>query len=390
MFGVPPVLGWFAKEEVYLSLGTGNVAAWVGVAVLVLGNAMLGAVALAFLVRPFFGPQQPPSGKVHEGGFSLWIGPALFGLAGLAVLFAVGSYGDLIVGPMASAMSLKPIPVHLGFGVDFTALPIWLTVGTWALAGLIYWQLDAIRTILRRLEQGFTWNFDRGFDQLVFGLVRLAGAWTRLFHHGRLELYLVLTFACVALALLLPLARLGGWPAWPVFASLSPYEWGAVALALVGIVAVVLARTRLFAIVALGIQGLALALLFLFYGAPDLGFTQLMIEVLSVVILALVMTRLNLTAGDPRPAEDWLRDGALALITGVAIAALLLRVLQNPFDSRLSDFFAANSAALAHGRNIVNVIIVDFRGLDTLGEISVLMTAGIAVLALLRKRKDGV
>ena len=70
----------------------------------------------------------------------------------------------------------------------------------------------------------------------------------------------------------------------------------------------------------------------------------------------------------------------------ISVALLLMRVLEGPFDGRLSAFFAANSAAIAHGRNIVNVILVDFRGLDTLGEIVVVMTAGIAVLALLRRQ----
>jgi len=157
-------------------------------------------------------------------------------------------------------------------------------------------------------------------------------------------------------------------------------------LMVAGLVLVVLARTRLAAIIALGIQGLALALLFLFFGAPDLGFTQLLVEVLSVVVLVLAMTRLRLATRDPRPFEDWLRDGALALICGAAVSLLLLRVLQGPFDDRLSAFFAANSVPIAHGRNIVNVILVDFRGLDTLGEIAVVLTAGIAVLALLRRQ----
>ena len=124
----------------------------------------------------------------------------------------------------------------------------------------------------------------------------------------------------------------------------------------------------------------------MFFGAPDLGLTQLLVEVLSVVVLAVVMTRLHLSARDPRPLEDWLRDGTLALICGVAVALLLTRVLQGPFDGRLGAFFAASSVALGHGRNIVNVILVDFRGLDTLGEIVVVMTAGIAVLALLRRQ----
>ena len=66
--------------------------------------------------------------------------------------------------------------------------------------------------------------------------------------------------------------------------------------------------------------------------------------------------------------------------------ALLLKVLEGAFDNRLGEFFAESSVPLAHGRNIVNVILVDFRGLDTLGEIAVVMTAGIAVLALLRRQ----
>jgi multicomponent Na+:H+ antiporter subunit A len=152
----------------------------------------------------------------------------------------------------------------------------------------------------------------------------------------------------------------------------------------------VVARNRLFAILALGIQGLAVALIYMLFGAPDLSFTQFMVEILSVVILALVMTRLNLDDEDSRTAEDLLRDGGLALLCGVAVTMLLFAVLQGALDPRLSDFFNANSAPVAHGRNVVNVILVDFRALDTLGEIAVVMTAGIAILALIRgaRRKE--
>jgi multicomponent Na+:H+ antiporter subunit A len=106
--------------------------------------------------------------------------------------------------------------------------------------------------------------------------------------------------------------------------------------------------------------------------------------VLSVVILALVMARLNLDADDPRPFEDFVRDGGVAVACGIALTMLLFAVLEGTLDPRLSEFFNANSVPLAHGHNVVNVILVDFRGLDTLGEISVVMTAGIAVLALIR------
>jgi multicomponent Na+:H+ antiporter subunit A len=147
---------------------------------------------------------------------------------------------------------------------------------------------------------------------------------------------------------------------------------------------VLLAKTRLFAILSLGIQGVAVALLFMLFGAPDLSFTQFMVEILSVVILALVMTRLSLDERDTRPLRSVLADIVVALLAGLAVTLLLFAVLSGSLDPRLAEFFNENSKPIAHGANVVNVILVDFRGLDTFGEISVVMCAGIAVLALIR------
>jgi len=105
--------------------------------------------------------------------------------------------------------------------------------------------------------------------------------------------------------------------------------------------------------------------------------------------LALVMTRLHLEKRDRREWNEWFVDGTLALIIGGGVTMLMLAVLKTPLDMRLSDFFTQTSVPIAHGHNIVNVILVDFRGLDTLGEISVVMTAGIAILALIRIRGGG-
>jgi multicomponent Na+:H+ antiporter subunit A len=131
------------------------------------------------------------------------------------------------------------------------------------------------------------------------------------------------------------------------------------------------------------VQGMAVALIYLLFGAPDLSFTQFIVEILSVVIFALVMTRLHLNRPDQRPARAVLRDGIIAIAGGIGVVLVLVAIVARPLDSRLNTFFETNSVALAHGRNIVNVILVDFRGLDTLGEISVVMTAGLAILALI-------
>ena len=186
---------------------------------------------------------------------------------------------------------------------------------------------------------------------------------------------------------LLPTAELGNWRAMLRWPELLPYEWAVLALAVLGLGTVLLARNRLVAILALGIQGAAVALIFLLFGAPDLAFTQFMVEVLTVAILALVMTKLKLDETDKRPLEDLARDGILALVCGAGVSLALLVVLSGPLDQRLSELYAATSVPIAHGANIVNVILVDYRGFDTLGEISVVLGAGIAILALLRRRK---
>ncbi|MBV6656221.1 MAG: DUF4040 domain-containing protein, partial [Devosiaceae bacterium] len=228
---------------------------------------------------------------------------------------------------------------------------------------------------------------DKGFDQFIAGLVSISDAIVRRVQFGKMEGYMTITFALVAVALIVPLAVFGEWPSLnelPDFSSITFYELSVVVLALVGIVAVLLANNRLTAIVSLGIQGFAVALIFMLFGAPDLAFTQFMVETLSVVILALVLTRLSLFKRDHRSFWQSMMDGGIAVACGVGFTAVLLRVTAEPFDPRLSEFFAAFSYPIAQGRNIVNVILVDYRGIDTLGEIGVVVIAGLAVLALVR------
>jgi multicomponent Na+:H+ antiporter subunit A len=111
-----------------------------------------------------------------------------------------------------------------------------------------------------------------------------------------------------------------------------------------------------------------------------------MVETLSVVILALVMTRLRLDIADHRPWGERIVSGAIALGCGAGMMLYLLRVTAGELDLYLSEFFTEYSKSVAHGANIVNVILVDFRGTDTLGEITVVTIAGLAILALLRVR----
>ena len=118
------------------------------------------------------------------------------------------------------------------------------------------------------------------------------------------------------------------------------------------------------------------------------GLVEALVSVLltSVVILALIMTRLRLDIHDHRGLGQKLLDGTIASACGLGFMLLLFRAVELPFNAELTRFFSDYSKTVAHGANVVNVIIDDFRGVDTLGEISVVTITGLAILALIRLR----
>ena len=391
MAGFPPAIGFFAKEEMYLSIAQFDLQSIAVLVVLILGNSLMFVVGASIAIKPFLGKLKPTPLKPHEGSLALIAGPILFGTLALLSGIFITYTGKTFIAPTASTIYNLEVESHLKWYFAMLLNPIiLLSIATWLLGGLLFFKLNSVRKFLRNLDDSFKWDFDIGFDWLMFSLIRLGDRLTRFWHHGRLELYLIVVFASLALAVIAPLVINDAIMFTPQIPPLTFYEWSVILMAAIGLVAVLIARTRLVAIVSLGIQGFAVALIFMLFGAPDLAFTQFMVETLTVVILALVMSRLYLDRRDSRIFEDILRDGTLAVICGVGLTILLISVVQNPLDLRLTDFFAATSVPIAHGKNIVNVILVDYRGLDTLGEIAVVMSAGIAVLALIRIRSGGI
>ncbi len=389
MAGLPLSIGFLAKEEMYLGFVGGDPWAYLIMAAVVIGNALMMAVALAIAVLPFIGERTNTPKSPHEGPVAMTAGPVLIGLTALAGGVLTGWLGEVFLVPTGSTVFNAAMHPHLSLVPDFAALPVYVSILTWALGFLFFFKLGEIRTGLKALLDRVGWTFDRIFDAMMSGLVRGSYAVTQVLQNGRLEIYLYIVFVGFVLAIGTPIVMTQAWPVITAWQQPTFYEAGVMLIALIGLGTVLAAKTRLVAIVSLGIQGFAVALTFMLFGAPDLSFTQFMVEILSVVILALVMTRLYLDQRDRRSGGEMLRDGGLALLGGAAVSVLLLVILQYPLDMRLTELFAATSVPIAHGRNIVNVILVDYRGLDTLGEISVVMTAGIAIFALIRMRGGG-
>ncbi|MFK0204154.1 putative monovalent cation/H+ antiporter subunit A [Agrobacterium sp. NPDC090283] len=390
MAGLPPFFGFLAKEEIYYALAHGNPRAVLFTGIAILGNGLMFAVAFAVALKPFLGKPVKTPKHAHEGPLLLWLGPALLALKGLTIALFSGIAHAYISTPMASAIAGEARRVEISL-IPHIGVPLGLSLLTIALGIVLYTQLSAVRGLIDRTFKALGAGPDRGFDVFIDMLVKVSFHITRLIQPGRLEFYVTATFAVIAAVLLAPLFLYGELPSMPSWPRDMPiHELTFIAIAVAGLIAVLTASSRLTAIIALGIQGFAVAVIFLLFGAPDLSFTQFMVETLSVVILTLVMTRLRLSPSDHRGLGQKLLDSTIAIACGTGFALFLMRATQASFDNRLTDFYNTYSKVIAHGANVVNVIIVDFRGTDTLGEIAVVMITGLAILALIRIRPAAV
>ncbi len=385
MAGLPPLLGFVAKETFYeATLALTNGAGWLTAAGVV--SSMLFFV-IAFLtgIRPFWGPLRQTPRHPHDPPASMWLGPVVLAIGAVSFGFLPGHLAEYVAAPAASAIQGEPLAVKLYLWHGFNAALL-LSIAT--VAGGIA-MIIARPTILRLtswLQRPAAWGPERWYDMALTWLNAIAGAQTRVLQNGHLRYYLLIIVFTTILG--------AGYTLWnhaPVFhipdnwLDARYYEIGLVIVILMAIVAAVVSFSRLAAVAALGVVGYGVALLYVLFGAPDLAMTQFVIETLTLVLLVLAFYHLppfkNLTA--PR---EHLRDIVVAGTAGLLMTVLVLFTLMPPFHPSISGYFAEHSAELAHGRNIVNVILVDFRALDTLGEITVLALAGVGGYALLKLR----
>ncbi|MFN8643848.1 MAG: putative monovalent cation/H+ antiporter subunit A [Candidatus Binatia bacterium] len=386
MSGLPPLLGFISKELLYeAKLQAPQAAGWITAAG-VLANVITVAVAAVVVLRPFWGRSRPTPRPAHEPPLALLLGPLV--LAGLGLL--IGLFPGALAAPLLSAAAAV---VH---GEETTLkLALWhglnpvlaLSAATVAAGALLF--VGGARERAARAAAALTplgWATPTGAYQAgLAALLASAGSVTRRLQNGRLSTYLLTVFAALTLA---AGWTVGGDRAWWTAWTPTPVALPEVAVCAIMIAAALFtarATSRLAAIAALGVVGYGISLLFVFFGAPDLALTQFAIETLTVILFVLVIYRLPRFAPHSSTAVRR-RDALVAAGVGTLMGSLVLVAAASPLPSQLAGYFAAQSLPAGHGRNVVNVILVDFRALDTLGAITVLAVAAVGIWSLCRLR----
>jgi len=378
--GLPPLLGFIGKELMLESVLGASDYRGVILPLAFLAAFLTLAVAAIVAIRPFFGPLRETPHTPHEPPGGLLAGPAL--LAALSLAFGlVPGLLDSLVSATVAGIGAGQVEVHLALWHGLN-LPLVLSLASLALGVLVFRHWDRLRSRLARLEPLMARGPEAGYEALMAGMVRIAEWQTRFLQNGYMRNYLVMTLL-VLLGLVGHALLVRHTPTLSFALDLYLHEAMVAGLMVAGAVAACVMRSRLAAVAAVGVMGYSIALTFVLFSAPDLAITQLLVETLTVILLVLVLFRLPRFATLSTPVER-LRDLVVAGLSGGLITLLMLSVLSGERLPRISDYMVENSQPLGHGHNIVNVILVDFRALDTLGEMFVLALAAIGVYAMLR------
>ena len=385
MAGVPLLNGFLSKEMFFgetLQQHLLGSFSWVIPAAATLAGVFSVAYSLRFIHDVFFNgepinlPKYPPHEPPRYMKIPVEILVFLCLLVGMLPAYTVAPL--LAVAAKASLGGVLPeysLAIWHGFNLPLAMSCVALVGGILVYVGrqpLFRWYAGLPEVDARMI-----------FERQVQNLVRLATWLTGRLENGSLQRYL--SFLLIA-ALVLVASALAPLPQLTGSRGLSPLDGittlGLLVLAASGLLTAVFHRQRLVALLILGVGGMLVALAFARFSAPDLALTQLVVEVVTIILLMLALFYLPSRTPSESSSLRGLRDFVVAGGYGVMVALLVYVVLTRPYAG-LAPFFLANSVSGGGGTNVVNVILVDFRGFDTLGEITVLAIAAVGILAML-------
>ena len=385
--GVMPMFGFVGKELLFEATIGAPLISQLVLPLSLISAVLVVAVAAVAGLKPWFGARVETKKTPHEAPPALLAGPAV--LASLGLLFGLGA-GVIETRLLSSAISavygdtLQP-GLKLWHGIN---APLLMSLASLALGLALYRYWNGFRRLTGFTERLSRIGPERGYEALMRGMVRVSILQTLFFQSGYLRYYLMTIFLSVVATIVsvLFLNR----EAININLDLHGVQIHEYAIVLTLAMAVLMAvstGSRLSAVASLGAIGFTVALIYVLFSAPDLGITQVLVETLTVILLVLVLFRLPgfLKLSSTRLR---LRDAAVALTVGTTMAVLVLSASGTQYHDTIAAWHIAESQPSGYGRNIVNVILVDFRALDTLGELFVLALAATGVFAMIKLRAE--
>jgi multicomponent K+:H+ antiporter subunit A len=399
MAGVPLMNGFLSKEMFFAETVTKDTHAlmnWL----LPVGATVAAIFSVAYSIRfvhdVFFNGEPVNLPKVpHEAPFFMRLPVLLLVL----LCIVVGLLPALTVGPALAVAAQAALHGRPGLPLPEYTLAVWhglnlpLAMSVVAVVGgtLLYFGLQRFINLHRLVDLPLLWK-KGGRDVFVVlqesGLAASRGV-TAALQTGSLQRYLALLVVMAVAAGAWPFLRADALPSGALPLHVDGLGAATAAIGAIGIAAaigvVVMHRHRMAALMLLAVAGLVVCLAFVHLSAPDLALTQLLVEMVTTVLMMLALAWLPQEGRVEHSRWRTLKNGRDAVIAGAAglgAAALVWLIIGRPFDS-ISPYYLSHTLPEGGGANAVNVIIVDFRGFDTLGEITVMGIAALIMHALL-------
>ncbi|PCK11042.1 Na+/H+ antiporter subunit A [Bacillus safensis] len=407
MAGLPPFNGFLSKELFFTSMirisdiSFTDVSTWGAIipALAWLASVFTFIYSMMLLFKTFRGRLNIDQleKKPHEAPIGMLIPPIILAALVVTFFFFPNILAYSVIEPAIAAIIPEAIETGSRFSVKIEAWhgfqpELYMTIGVVVLGTIGYLTLSKWRPMYNIFKE--KWSFNALYDRSLIGLEKGSYRLTNSYMTGFLRDYLVYVFGFMIIVI-------GGVMFYQQAfsfqtdqaASIGTYE---VILSLVMVaatIATVFASSRLTAIIALGVMGYTLSLFFVIFRAPDLALTQLIIETISVALFLLCFYHLPKLSLKQKTRRFKMTNFIISLGVGVVVTCLAFASTSQQSLDTISTYFIENSYKLAGGDNIVNVILVDFRGFDTLFEITVLAIAALGIYGLLKtqaKRKRGV
>ena len=396
MAGVIPTLGFVAKETALTALwheatsgAVWGVVALVGV---VAGSALTAGYGIRFLWGAFWTKRSVARTEWPDPPIGFLASPVLLAAASLSLGFLaplvdgwLAPYADTV--PEATAGVPAPeYPYHLALWHGLEPA-LFLSLGTLALGAGIFWLVR--RTQLHRRKRMLPFTANDVYNLALRGIDRSSEWTTARFQRGSLPFYVGTIFVVLVVAEGTALLASDEWRA-QLDAWQSPAQLLAAPVMIAAGILAVRAPKRFTGVALVSVTGLGMVVLFATSGAPDLALTQVLIETITLVVFALVLRRLPARMGEHNASVAPLARAALGVGVGLTMALVAVVATGARQDAPISLEWPALAYEIGHGRNVVNVALVDLRGWDTMGELSVLILAatGVASLEFITDRSD--